>query len=260
MPKVSVIIPCYNQGQFLDEAIESVFAQTYRDFEVIVVNDGSTDPQTNLILGSYDKRPINIIHTSNQGLVHARNNGVRVSGGEYILPLDADDKLGNSYMEKAVEMLDANLGIGIVYCEAEFFGERTDKWNLPEYRFPDILLNNVIFCSAFYRKSDWREVNGYNPNMIYGLEDYDFWLSLIEMGKGVYRIPETLFFYRQRPGSMIKTASPEQMTYSYVQLFKNHANLYTDNVGVVFQYIHGLNNQINRLNARVNQLEEQLNR
>ena len=257
MPKVTVIIPCYNQGQFIDETIESVFAQTYKDFEVIVVNDGSTDPQTNLILGSYNKRPIKLIQTGNQGVACARNNGIRESSGEYILPLDADDKIGNSYMEKAVEVLDVNPDIGIVYGEAEFFGERTGKWKLPEYRFPDILLSNVIFCSGFYRKSDWREVNGYKPNMKYGLEDHDFWLSLIELGKGVYQIPETLFFYRQRSGSRNKM-TPEQLAHSYTQLIKNHPDLYVNNIEVVVQNIFGLVDQNSRLSARVNQLEKQL--
>lgn len=258
MPRVSVIIPCYNQGQFIDEAIESVFAQTYKDFEVTVINDGSTDAQTNLILGSYDKRPIKLIQTDNQGVARARNLGIRESSGEYILPLDADDKIGNSYMEKAVEVLDANPGIGIVYCEAEVFGAWAGKWDLPEYRFPDILFNNVIFCSGFYRKSDWREVNGYNPNMIYGFEDYDFWLSLIELGREVYRIPETLFFYRQWAGSRNESITLEQMTFLYAQLFKNHPKLYSDNIGVLVQYIIRLNNQIRQSNEKVYQLEKQL--
>jgi glycosyltransferase involved in cell wall biosynthesis len=253
MPKVSVIIPCYNQGQFVDEAIESVFAQSYRDFEVIVVNDGSTDPQTNLILESYNRRPVKIIHTANQGLACARNNGISEATGEYILPLDADDKLGSSYMEKAVSALDANSDFGIVYCEAEFFGEKIGKWRLPEYKFPDILLSNVIVCSGFYRKSDWQKVNGYNPNMIYGFEDHDFWLSLIELGKRVYRIPETLFYYRKRPGSMKESLSPERLVHSYEQLFKNHTKLYTENIGVVFQYILRLHSQINSLSEKMYQ-------
>lgn len=235
MPRVSVIIPCYNQGQFIDDAIESVLAQTYKDFEVIIINDGSTDPQVALTLESYRRPPITLIHTDNQGLASARNNGIRISTGVYVLPLDADDRIARSYVEKAVSVLDANPDTGIVYCEAEFFGENTGPWDLPPYSFPEILLGNMIFCSGMYRKSDWQQVNGYNANMKFGLADFDFWLSLIELGRGVYRIPEPLFFYRQRSGSMNKSITREQLVYSYTQLFKNHPALYAENISILFQ-------------------------
>ena len=247
MPKVSVIIPCHNQGRFIGDAVQSVLAQTYNDFEVIIVNDGSTDPQTISALESYDRPPVRLIHTGNEGLASARNNGVRSASGTYILPLDADDKIASSYVEKAVGVLDADPDIGIVYCEAEFFGERTGPWELFPYSFPGILLGNVIFCSGMYRKSDWQKVNGYNPNMKYGWADYDFWLSLIELGRDVYRIPEPLFFYRQRSGSMNRSISREQHVYLYTQLFKNHPALYAENISILFRHIIELREEVQRL-------------
>ena len=90
MPKISVIIPCYNQGQYVDEAVQSVLAQTYDDFEIIIVNDGSTDEFTNTLLSGYNNQKIKVITTSNQGLSEARNSGIRASAGEHILPPDAD--------------------------------------------------------------------------------------------------------------------------------------------------------------------------
>ena len=94
MPKVSVIIPCYNQGACLEEAVDSVLAQTFQDFEILVVNDGSTDEATIRMLGKYERPKTRVIHTDNQGLAMARNNGIREARGAYILPLDADDKIG----------------------------------------------------------------------------------------------------------------------------------------------------------------------
>ena len=258
MAKVSVVIPCFNQAHLIDDAIQSVLAQTYNDFEIIIVNDGSTDPQTDSILESYNGPRIKVVHTVNQGVASARNNGINQATGIYILPLDADDKIADSYMEKAVRILDANPNIGIVYCQAEFFGEKTGNWEMPEYSFPEILLGNVIFCSGFYRRYDWQQVNGYNPNMKYGLADFDFWLSLIESGKEVFRIPESLFLYRQRSGSMNKSITPEQMVYLYAQLFKNHSALYSENISIIFQHIVDLREQVIHLGDNVRELERRL--
>jgi glycosyltransferase involved in cell wall biosynthesis len=233
-PTVSVIIPCYNQGQYLDEAVDSVLNQTYQDFEIVVINDGSTDLKTLDIIKGYNKPKTKVIHTDNQGLAQARNNGIKASKGKYILPLDADDKIGNIYIEEAVKILDTQEKIGIVYCEAELFGDQTGKWKLPDYRFPDILLGNVIFCSAFFRRSDWEKTSGYNSNMIYGWEDYDFWLSILELGREVYCIPKVLFFYRRHAETMSKRMDREHFIYSYSQIFKNHQALYASNISTVF--------------------------
>ena len=255
MPKVSVVIPCFNQAHFIDDAIQSVLIQTYQDFEIIIVNDGSTDSQTASILESYSSPRVKAVHTDNQGVACARNHGINQANGIYVLPLDADDKIADSYIEKAVRILDANPNIGIVYCQAEFFGEKAGIWELPEYSFPEILLENVIFCSGFYRRSDWEQVKGYNPNMKYGLADFDFWLSLIELGKKVYRIPERLFMYRQRSGSMNKSITREQLVYLYSQLFKNHAPLYSENISIVFSEIVDLREQVKYLEGKVRELE-----
>lgn len=235
--KISVIIPCFNQGAYLNEAVDSVFSQTYQNFEIVIVNDGSDDKHTNKILENYNKPKTKIIHTSNQGLAHARNNGIKASEGIYILPLDADDKIGSEYLEKGKWILDENEKVGIVYCKAEFFEMRKGEWKLPEFRFPEFLLGNCIFCTSMFRRADYDRTSGYNPNMIYGWEDYDFWLSLLEMGKEVYCIPETLFYYRIKKESMHKSMTHEQVVYSYLQILKNHRELYADNVEFIFEQL-----------------------
>ncbi len=232
-PTISIVTPCYNDGEYLGEAIESVLGQTYQNFEIIIVDDGSTNERTHRDLNKLDHPKIRVIRTAHQGLANARNCAIEASRGKYILPVDADDKIGETYLEKAVAILEANENIGIVYSKAEFFGEASGEWELPPYRFPNILLGNVIFCSAFYRKGDWATVKGYNSNMVYGWEDYDFWLSLIELGREVVRIPETLFFYRKRSNSMIRAMGRDQLLYSYAQLLKNHSQLYRDNLATL---------------------------
>ena len=124
MAKVSVIIPCYNQGHFLDEAVDSILEQTYANIEIIVVNDGSTDEDTIRRLNNLDSEKATVVTTANQGLAAARNNGILKSNGEYILPLDADDLIAPDYLEKAVAAIAKDPDAGIVYCRAKSFWSR----------------------------------------------------------------------------------------------------------------------------------------
>ena len=240
MPKVSVVIPCFNQGRFIGDAVDSVLAQTYQDFEILIVNDGSTDTYTNNILLGYHNPKISLITTTNQGLPSARNNGINAAAGEYILPLDADDRIGRSYLEEAVKVLDSNSSVGVVYCEAEFFGHRLGKWRLPRYTSKKILMENIIFCSAMFRKVTWSKIGGYNPNMKYGLEDWDFWLSTIESGIQVYQIPKILFYYRIKEHSMISglANNSAQLFSMYLQVMSNHKELFLNNLPVLYASIN----------------------
>ncbi|MGD1151726.1 MAG: glycosyltransferase [Syntrophales bacterium] len=226
MPKISVIIPCFNQGLCLDEAVDSVLAQTFQDFEILVVDDGSTDPETVRMLKDYARPKTRVIHTDNQGLSMARNNGIREAQGAYILPLDADDKIGNGYLADAVRILDRYPDIGIVYCEASYFGIKGGRWDLPEYSLDKILNHNVIFCTALFRRADWEAVGGYNVNMVYGWEDWDFWLSLIQRGRKVYRVPKIHFYYRLREASMVHTMDEERQFFMRLHACLNHRDLY----------------------------------
>jgi glycosyltransferase involved in cell wall biosynthesis len=232
MPKISVIIPCYNQGQYLDEAVASVQAQTFANYEIIIVNDGSTDPDTVEILAGYERPRTRVIHTENQGLAAARNNGIREARGRYILPLDADDRIGAAYLERAVAVLDENPGIGIVYCRAWLFGEMDSEWVLPEFSLEEMLLDNIIFCSSFFRRRDWEEVGGYDPEMKHGWEDYDFWLSLIERGRLVHRIPEILFHYRVTADSMVRSKQKSQKVETFARIYRKHQPLFSENIDI----------------------------
>jgi|WetSurMetagenome_2_1015567.scaffolds.fasta_scaffold85015_2 glycosyltransferase involved in cell wall biosynthesis len=227
MPKISVIIPCFNHGKYINEAVESVLGQTYQDFEIIIINDGSTEELTNRLLFQYSKPKTTVLTIRHQGLATARNIGIEKSKGEYILPLDADDKIGSKYAEEAVKMLDLNKHIGIVYCEADRFNVKPERWELKEYDLQEELVENQIFCSAFFRRRDWEMVGGYNPKMIYGYEDWDFWLSLIEMGRKVYKLPDVHFFNRVREDSMVKKIDAEKQRFLFKQLYLNHLPLYS---------------------------------
>ena len=188
---VSIIIPCYNQARYLPETLQSVLDQTYSNWECIIVNDGSSDQTEEIALEwvSKDNR-FKYLKKVNGGLADARNFGIKASVGKYILPLDSDDRIAQTYIEDAANILDKYPEIGIVYCKATFFGNQTGTWDIPKYSLRRSLLFNTIFCSALFRKNDYNKTNGYNTNMIYGYEDWDFWLSLIERGTKVYKIPK----------------------------------------------------------------------
>jgi glycosyltransferase involved in cell wall biosynthesis len=253
-PKVSVIIPCFNQGQYIDDAVESVLNQTFEDFEIILVNDGSTDAGTIQKLKNYSRPKCKVIHTNNQGTSLARNTGIQASSGEYILPLDADDKISLKYLEEAVEILDKEARIGIVYCEVEFFGEKTGKWNLPDFSVERILLRNMIISCALFRKSDYLKTNGYNSNMKYGWEDWDFWLSLIEKSVGVYKLPDVHFFYRVKNGNSRESdmhLSSEKPRYSLNTIYLNHFDLYVDKMGNPIELYSKLNSVLSSKNYKI---------
>jgi glycosyltransferase involved in cell wall biosynthesis len=241
-PRVSVVIPCYNQGVYLGEAIESVTAQTLDNYEIIIVNDGSTEQETMAILERLAFPMTRVLHTSNQGLAAARNNGIREALGDYILPLDADDRICPAYLETAAAVLDERPEVGFVYCLARLFGARSGLFYLNEATLGEMLLDCRVFCSAMFRKADWEAAGGYNTNMCYGWEDWDFWLSILELGKTSFLIPEVLFHYRVKNISMIRSMTPEQKLTMQIQLFENHRELYCRHMGLVFEEYHRLKN------------------
>ena len=198
-PLVSVIIPCFNQESFIEESIESVVSQTYRNIEIICVDDCSTDNSLDLISKYVDLPNFKLIkNKKNLGVCITRNLAVEAARGTYILPLDGDDTIEPSYIEKAVNVISSDQRVGIVYCKARFIGGVNKEWDLPEYNPDDFMFINCIFCSALFRKSDFVKVGGYKSYMKYGFEDYELWVSMIESGIKPYRIDEILFNYRQK--------------------------------------------------------------
>jgi glycosyltransferase involved in cell wall biosynthesis len=231
-PRVSIIIPCFNYGEFIDEAVDSVLNQSYSNFEIIIVNDGSTDDYTNNLLADYQRPKTRIFQTKNQGVSAARNHGIERSFGEYILPLDPDDKIGTTYLEKAVKVLDNDPRVGIVYCKINFFGNEIGDGNWPPYSKDEMLYRNVIFNSAFFRKKDWLAVGKYKTDYLHAGEDWDLWLSLLELGVAVYQIPEPLFWYRKHDSAQrsLKGAETARDIHTYERLVHHHKKLYEDNL------------------------------
>jgi glycosyltransferase involved in cell wall biosynthesis len=227
LPLVSVIIPCYNYGEYLDEAIDSVLTQTFQDFEVIVVDDGSTDFKTLDVLKKLSKRKTRVMHQSNMGLPTARNNGIQTSKGKYICCLDADDTLESTYLEKAVWLLEANPDVGFAYSWVGRFGTEGGVWKTQPFNLKRLLSYNHISVAAVFRHSAWEEVNGYWPEMRPGYEDWEFWIHLGASRYPGRLIPEPLLNHRRHGPSMLDDAV-EKHAVLFEKIQNRHLLLYQD--------------------------------
>ncbi len=200
MDGVTIGIPCFNHGQYIREAVESAFAQTVPPVEVIVVNDGSTEEIMHHIVDF----PVRYIRVSNRGLPGARNTALMNAKGRAFLPLDADDWIEPTYIQKTLPLLK-----DVVVTGLQEHGTRNglyrpgcdlgmDKLTVEAERAS----NRLFYCSLF-RTSLLREVGGYNGKMTEGYEDWDLWVDLMQRGATITALDEPLFHYRTRADSML---------------------------------------------------------
>lgn len=225
---VSIITPCYNDGAYLGECMEAVQRQTYPRIEWIVVDDGSSDKCTRYALQNIKKKGFTVLHQERGGPAAARNTAISSAKGKYILPLDADDTIEPEYIQKAVQVLETQLAIRVVYCKADYMGAVSGAWELPPFSIGRFLVDNIVFVSAVFHREDWMKAGGYSTTLVHGLEDYDFFLTLLELGCGFYRLEETLFHYRIKQVSRNKQFEEDaaQVQETYDLLYKRHASIY----------------------------------
>jgi len=230
MQKVSIIIPCYNKEAYVKEAVKSALSQTYQNIEIICIDDCSTDNSKTILKALADKYN-NIIlleEDANIGVCRARNKAIDIANGEYILPLDADDTLEPSFVEKAINILDKNDDIDVVYSRVRNLN--TKKELFKHNKDANLLYGNFITCSAMFKKSDLLNVGGYDTNFDkIGCEDWDLWLTFIEKGLNFYQLNEFLFNYRQdlnKNRTCLQHSNKEEI---YSQILFKHKNLYKNN-------------------------------
>jgi len=236
-PIISVVIPCFNQSQYLFDSTNSILDQSFKRWECIIVNDGSTD-NTDLIgyeICKKDER-FKYIFKKNGGLSSARNEGIKNAIGEFILLLDADDKFHHLFMEKALSILIQEKKYGVVTCWGRrFVGDSYDDTFKPKggnnFNF---LFKNAAIGTSLIRKKCWEEIGGYDENMKKGYEDWEFYIRLTQ-NWNVYVIKEVLFYYRQSISSMrvkaLKNFDIEIKEY----IFKKHKKLYVENYDLLIK-------------------------
>ena len=225
-PRVSVIVTCFDLGRYLPEALASIRAQTFRDFEICVVNDGSTDALTLRLLADLDA-DVSVVHSENRGLPAARNLGVSRTSGEYICTVDADDVLDPTLLEKSVARLDADPTLAFVSHWLEAFGDEQWQWTPERCDFPSLLDANTVNGAAVVRRAAVAAVGGWDETLRDGCEDWDFWITLVERGFRGEIIPEILFRYRRRSDSMSRVNfAGDGLTRLYRRLVDKHAETF----------------------------------
>ena len=220
-------MPCFNHGEFLPEAVASVKKIHREDIELIVVDDGSTDERTRKEMETLCAQGIKVIRQENKGPAGARNTGIRASQGQYLLPLDGDDRLRSGWIEHAIGILDSDPGVGIVYGDAQCFGVRTHLWQAGPFDAARLLYWNFIHASALYRRSVWEQNSGYDETrLIQGLEDWDFWIGALDHGWRFEYLTAIFFDYRQHAEQSMSTRTGPLIDQIREFVTRKHALLY----------------------------------
>jgi len=224
--RVLIVIPCYRQAHLLPEAVASVAAQTFTDFECVVIDDGSPDDTAVVaerLAREYDW--LTLIRQENAGPCAARNNGIASSRAPLILPLDADDKLVPTALEKMVAIFDEQPHLAIVGSWAREFGNYNDTLRACSLGLRKLLRGNTICGTSMFRREVFEKTSGYNPNMLHGYEDWDLWISLHEVGGEAHVIEEELFHYRQA-GPSRNDVAEQRHVWLRARIVLNHPDLY----------------------------------
>ena len=233
MPRVSVVIPTYNCEQFLDRTIDSALRQTYQDFEIIVVDDGSTDGTQSLVAG-YGKA-VRYVYQPNQGASAARNTALSQASGEFIAYLDADDLWLPEMLARQVEFLDAHPACGFVHTEVSVIDEQDNvlhaRFNLETNRpvpqgrcMRDVLLRSHIqTLTVIERRAAFEEAGKFDLRLPVA-QDYLHWILVVLRGYEVGYMSDPLAQYRWRSGSLM--SSQRRLLADFVKIYEIILNEY----------------------------------
>jgi len=227
VPTVSVIIPCFNTGEFIEECVESVVGQDVPEMEVIIVDDGSTEAATLDALERLTAKYRNhrIIRTHHHNVGQARNTGFAHSSGRFVLFLDSDDTIGKDFLSATIRELEGRPDCGMAFTEVELFGLMSGILQTGPLVFQgEIYFDNYLHPSAVVRREAIGVSGGFNPNLV-SYEDWDFWITLHEAGVKFVKARNVLAFYRRRENSKL-IQNQARRPYLINQLVLNHKEAY----------------------------------
>jgi GT2 family glycosyltransferase len=229
-------------GELLVEAVASVERTAPERCELIVVDDGSTQPRTLEVLAVLRESGYHIIKQPNAGLAAARNRGIQEARGRYILPLDADNRLAAGYITSAIQALDNQPETGVVYGDRLEFGCCNGRKPVPVLDLPTLLWSNYIDACATYRREIWEDCGGYDAG-VPAWEDWDFWISIAQRGWQFHRLSDIAFEYRIRPNSMLRNAEREGLRQTVREhIYRKHHQIFSKNLTEILMVGHtGLN-------------------
>jgi glycosyltransferase involved in cell wall biosynthesis len=224
-PAVSIVVPCYNSGQFLDGLMDSLAAQTFRNFEIVIVNDGSTEQVTLDKLNSL-RATVRVIDQENRFLPGARNTGFREARAPLVLPLDCDDRIDPTYLAETVAAMGrAAPNVGFAYTYMRLTGAVEGIFKTRFDCFDQLFINRLPYCMLF-RKTAWAAVNGYDETMRQGSEDWEFSIRLVQTGFRGVEIAKPLLAYAVRPEGMLLSKTAHLQGTMWLCIRSKHAALY----------------------------------
>jgi hypothetical protein len=245
-PRVSIIVPCHNAGRFLDGLLASLGAQTFRDFETIIVDDGSTEVATREKLEHLDPA-VRVVHQENRFLPAARNRGFLEAQAKLVLPLDCDDVVEPSYLAETVPLLEnAPADVGFVFTHGRLAGTLAGVVRRHLNRFDQLFLNQLPYCMLI-RKSAWQAVGGYDESMRGGMEDWEFNIRLSRSGFRGIELAKPLFVYSVRPDGMLMGHTTRMHGTIWRRVRAKHADLYR--IAALVQLWHETRTQPSKVSA-----------
>jgi hypothetical protein len=235
--KVSIIIPCYNDWKYVEEAVNSALAQSYQPIEIIIVDDGSSE-KTKAVLKRIEPKITKLITQENQGQSVARNVGIKAATGKFILTLDSDDFFEPSFCEKAIQVILGKHNVKIVSCHTQLLFENgtASVFETVGGELASFLCKNNALGSALFKKEDWLNCGGYDEKMKQGFEDWEFYIRLLKSGGSAEIIPELLYTYRKRINTT--TDKAERLKYELLNyIYLKHQDLYKENFELFIKHI-----------------------
>jgi glycosyltransferase involved in cell wall biosynthesis len=243
---VTVVIPCYNDGAFIIEAVDSILNQTFQDFHIVIIDDGSNDT-TKIILKEIKGDNITVIYQKNQGVSAARNKAISLSDSKFILTLDADDYFEPTFLEKALREISNDKSIGVVGSYYTLFGDCFEEKKTVKPiggKIKNFLVKNEGIASCLFKRECWEQVGGYDKKMKLGYEDWEFWIAILSKSWEMKIIKETLFNYRIKSVSrdQIATNHHDLVLKKYIlnkhrDVFKEHSELVISSLLVKNEYL-----------------------
>lgn len=236
-PAISVVITCYNDGLYIDEAVASVKNSTFKNYELCIIDDCSTDTFTISRLDALENEGVVIYRKpANKGVGNSRNTGIKNAKSKYILPLDADDRIHPEYLAKAVKNLDE--GYSVIYCSVKNFGEINSVRTAPDFSFSLLLSGNYIASCSAFTKNIWEQTGGYDESMSC-YEDWEFFINAASKGARFLNIKEVLFEYRRKKSSLNSRSEDPAVRHEIVQyVCHKHASSYQSHAVEIFPNLH----------------------
>lgn len=228
---ITVIIPCYNDGQYIMEALQSLYNQTLLPEKIIIVDDGS-DATTKKILNAINHPLVQIIYQENKGVSTARNRAIDMAQTDYIVNLDADDYYEPTFLEKAVAVFHQDQEVVAVSSNCRIFRARTTIEMIEPQggNLKNFIVKNQSRASAMFTKKAWLTVGGFDEKMKEGYEDWEFWIAILKLGGTIHVIPEVLSHYRIKKVSRDQNALKKYDFELRNYIFLKHKEVYHEHL------------------------------